>query len=425
VNTSRHLYTSDRIGMFFDSNETDECGSDVITLPPVGTVDHGPQVQTASGRFIPASDGWVKVSGVFYNRQLAKWDWLTIGTFSERNATILYDQEGNVIPEGEENEGLSYFMVDDVTVRSFCNRDCYATHGEPGISHINTEHTDNTPFFIDIENANYALLRITTYGAVQNTVDYEFTSPNGNIGRIAWDGRMSTGAYSAFTGLNGARYDLILKNCDEERVEAGTFSIISHPTQDYFDQNWAYDYNRQNYTWMPNSCCLNDWVIEDEYFYGKDLLGAVNGNITIGQNVRLARESDLELRAQGVIINPNNVVYDGTVSTLFVNPQESCSNKRGFPSSSNIQSEVMPTPSLAESTDFDFAVFPNPCADALFLYSSNSIASYQVVSIAGNVVLSGALPNSNIDVSSLSAGLYVVRVVMHDGNVVTRKIAKL
>jgi hypothetical protein len=54
-------------------------------------------------------------------------------------------------------------------------------------------------------------------------------------------------------------------------------------------------------------------------------------------------------------------------------------------------------------------VYPNPANDLLSFTMNEPVASYQVLDIAGAVVLNGA-NESSIDVSTLVAGTYFVQV---------------
>lgn len=92
-----------------------------------------------------------------------------------------------------------------------------------------------------------------------------------------------------------------------------------------------------------------------------------------------------------------------------------------------LQSELIPELPLAISESSvsveKVVVSPNPTKGALSL-NSTSVASVTVSSITGVVVKEFANPESKIDISSLSAGVYLVAVKDIDGSVETVKVVK-
>lgn len=60
-------------------------------------------------------------------------------------------------------------------------------------------------------------------------------------------------------------------------------------------------------------------------------------------------------------------------------------------------------------------VYPNPVADLLLIDSDSPVKAYEVATITGQTVLMGQANNNNIDVSSLVAGTYLVRVQLEEG----------
>jgi hypothetical protein len=60
-------------------------------------------------------------------------------------------------------------------------------------------------------------------------------------------------------------------------------------------------------------------------------------------------------------------------------------------------------------------VFPNPATDLLLIESNSTVQAYEVATITGQTVLMGQANNNNIDVSSLVAGTYLIRVQVAEG----------
>lgn len=71
------------------------------------------------------------------------------------------------------------------------------------------------------------------------------------------------------------------------------------------------------------------------------------------------------------------------------------------------------------------SIYPNPVDNVINLVSEASITSFELYSLVGNKVMQVLKPNiSTIDVSNISAGVYVVIVVDSNGNRETMKITK-
>lgn len=77
---------------------------------------------------------------------------------------------------------------------------------------------------------------------------------------------------------------------------------------------------------------------------------------------------------------------------------------------------------IQELTNMDLTVYPNPANDAINLGSDENIVRFEIVNLSGQVALSGDKAHG-IDVSSLDAGTYFVRVQFENGTA-TRKFIK-
>ena len=75
------------------------------------------------------------------------------------------------------------------------------------------------------------------------------------------------------------------------------------------------------------------------------------------------------------------------------------------------------------SEDNAIVIFPNPSTD--YINIEGAIASYKIYGITGNLVMSNEKKynnNVNISVSDFTSGIYFVRCVMQNGNIITKKI---
>jgi hypothetical protein len=82
------------------------------------------------------------------------------------------------------------------------------------------------------------------------------------------------------------------------------------------------------------------------------------------------------------------------------------------------------THSDAISGGSSFAMFPNPVEDDLFIeYNSEKEVSYQVFDLKGKILLEGQVENSNINFSSISTGVYIMKI--NNGiKTITRRVVK-
>ena len=73
--------------------------------------------------------------------------------------------------------------------------------------------------------------------------------------------------------------------------------------------------------------------------------------------------------------------------------------------------------------DYSTRVFPNPSDDYIHIESDLTFTAYQLHNLQGQVVKGGDLGDSQIEVSDVLDGFYVLKLLDGDGNWVTRKIS--
>lgn len=80
---------------------------------------------------------------------------------------------------------------------------------------------------------------------------------------------------------------------------------------------------------------------------------------------------------------------------------------------------------LSDLNSFDFAYYPNPVKDILYINSQKAVKSVEAFNLAGQKVISSKKMNkSQINVSSLAVGTYVFKVTLEGGQIETFKIVK-
>lgn len=68
-------------------------------------------------------------------------------------------------------------------------------------------------------------------------------------------------------------------------------------------------------------------------------------------------------------------------------------------------------------------ISPNPTADKLKIETADKVEWVNIVTVDGKTILYVDNPDV-IDVSGLSSGIYIARILMEDGKLVTRKFVK-
>ncbi|GAB1415872.1 hypothetical protein MASR2M117_12780 [Paludibacter sp.] len=83
--------------------------------------------------------------------------------------------------------------------------------------------------------------------------------------------------------------------------------------------------------------------------------------------------------------------------------------------------------SVQDITNRGVVCYPNPVADKMSIHSKDAISLVTITNLVGQTLKIYAAPqaNSQLDVSSLPAGNYMVSIQLQDGSAVVRKITKL
>lgn len=79
--------------------------------------------------------------------------------------------------------------------------------------------------------------------------------------------------------------------------------------------------------------------------------------------------------------------------------------------------------SITEESAIDVSVYPNPTTDVLFIESSIPIKEVTVYTLLGQAVMTGIIEDNQLDVSSLSKGVYLLEMTNTD-KIFTQKLVK-
>lgn len=78
--------------------------------------------------------------------------------------------------------------------------------------------------------------------------------------------------------------------------------------------------------------------------------------------------------------------------------------------------------SVATNNSVDFKVFPNPASDVVNIETTGSISKVEIYNSLGQLVLSSVGNKTQIDVSGLNTGFYIMKITGEDAMVSTQKI---
>lgn len=100
----------------------------------------------------------------------------------------------------------------------------------------------------------------------------------------------------------------------------------------------------------------------------------------------------------------------------------------GEPLSLDASGNLIGAASLVLSTEkhnaFEFSMYPNPVKDVINFNSKEPLATVKAYDLLGKEVLNITQPRTNINVSSLNRGMYILKLEAQNGGIVTRKFIK-
>ncbi len=78
---------------------------------------------------------------------------------------------------------------------------------------------------------------------------------------------------------------------------------------------------------------------------------------------------------------------------------------------------------VGENTLLDFSVYPNPTTGILNIQSNKTIVQIEIHNLLGQLVLTNSNKNT-IDISSVSQGVYFIKIMNENGNIGSQKVVK-
>lgn len=78
---------------------------------------------------------------------------------------------------------------------------------------------------------------------------------------------------------------------------------------------------------------------------------------------------------------------------------------------------------ISQAQNNDLKVYPNPFKDEFSINNPNS-KNYEIYDFSGKLVLRGAVQNGRVDATTVQKGIYILKIFMNDGSIVSRKLIK-
>ena len=149
---------------------------------------------------------------------------------------------------------------------------------------------------------------------------------------------------------------------------------------------------------------------------GRSLQGA-NHTLSIMGGALMTVPGDYTTQLETDVAEGNLLAPGGTIEIVFV-----AGATEEDPGLTTVTSSAEPL-SLKDYATLDFSVYPNPSSDNISIQSKTEISNVQLFNSLGQNVLE-VKGKSNIDISKLSAGLYVLKAQDAEGNLGVKRVIK-
>ncbi len=146
----------------------------------------------------------------------------------------------------------------------------------------------------------------------------------------------------------------------------------------------------------------------------ESLKSALTDEIEIESVIWTEAKADvLKLISSTPVYNPEiiEIVYDGVVELTTDDKV--------------ILKSVTETANMANmSITNGFSIYPNPAADYIIISNANEIQSVAIYNLKGVMVIDYYNEINEINLSNLSSGIYLLKIIDNSGNIISRKIIK-
>ncbi|TYP99891.1 putative secreted protein (Por secretion system target) [Tenacibaculum adriaticum] len=187
-----------------------------------------------------------------------------------------------------------------------------------------------------------------------------------------------------------------------------------------YSDNWG---SIKNFTTSSASCTENVTIDEDIY-QNQGTVSVEVSNTIIATNI-INTSYPVTFKAENkVILNPGFHVQSGTNFRAFI---EDCTAGRpSLAKSSNSQEELTTNSedlNILKSNEI-VSVYPNPTKENIFIKSEESINHWNFTTLFNEVLFEGKENLQTINTQNLPKGIYVLRVFLNNGELITKKVIK-
>lgn len=196
------------------------------------------------------------------------------------------------------------------------------------------------------------------------------------------------------------------------------FSMNVGAEGDYVNDLWEYDPETDTWT-EKTSYPLEfvtgtvNFVINDMAYFASGFINTLVYRYLPDDNIWEPIESPgvYFYNSFGFALNGIGYIGLGSIDDLDLNP------------SSHIWRMDPALLSTSEENAIDVSVFPNPVTDVLFIESNTPVKEATIYTVLGQEVMLNTIENNQLDVSSLSKGVYLIQMTTNEG-VFTQKLIK-
>lgn len=196
------------------------------------------------------------------------------------------------------------------------------------------------------------------------------------------------------------------------------FSMNTGAEGDYVNDLWEYDPTTDTWT-EKMSYPLEfvtgtvNFVIDDMAYFASGFINTLVYRYRPSDNIWEPVESPgvYFYNSFGFVLNDIGYIGLGSIDNLDLEPSDQIWR---------MDPELL---SITEENAIDVSVFPNPVTDVLFIESSMPVKKVTVYTLLGQAVMTGVIEDNQLDVSSLSKGIYLLQMNNAD-TIFTQKLVK-
>lgn len=232
--------------------------------------------------------------------------------------------------------------------------------------------------------------------------------------------------WSSVNGNNGYQYQYkkTSSNSWYSGSESTTYKIINNLKSD------------TEYEWRVRTKCSNGlygkWSSSSEF---KTLSGCLS-DLSITTNVlnsQIDNQSAQNTITATNIINTNATANYDAGSTVYLKPgfhAKSSANFRGFIEGcigsrpANYKITSIKDASIEDKMKAIVEVYPNPTNGKITIESKETIVSWSLSTMHNKVLEQGSKNKQSINIANFEKGIYVLRVVLTNGKIITKKVIK-